>query len=62
MSGGKWIIYQATFEPIDLRLGEYGYIMQGDQAVFIDPETALQLTDKIAAWAVSRGATPPPQP
>jgi hypothetical protein len=53
MAGGKFIIEQSGVELLDLRLGEYGYLKQGDAMVLIDPGSALELSDKLAAWAVA---------
>ena len=54
MSDGKWIIEQPDMVSIELVLGEYAYLKQSDDDVILQPEAALALSDKLAAWAVPR--------
>ncbi len=54
MMRGKFTIDQADVTAIELALGEFGYLTQGEAMVLIDPRFALELSDRLAAWAVSQ--------
>lgn len=47
---GKFTIDQEESTPINLALGENGYITQGDSIVIVERSYALALSDKLAAW------------
>ena len=53
---GKFTIDQDDMAAIELALGEFGYLTQGEAMVLIDPRFALELSDKLAAWAASHKA------
>lgn len=62
MAQGKFKIEPGAFIGLDVALGEYAYIVQGEgdqrDQVTVDRKQAAQLADLLAAWAHHATAHP----
>ena len=50
----KATINSGEMTPIEIALGEYGYIKQGDDTVILDRKAAREISDMLAVWSATQ--------